>query len=171
MKTISGVRFVTLAAFTLVLASCALFGKGEPSDYNAQDGDFTGYEKWALAAKSSTPSAELGQAHAGADATLTRFIYVKDNAKRKDSGQFPVGTVIAKHQQKADGSLVGPGVAMVKRAKGFNAAAGDWEWFMLDAKTGAFAKNDKGEAVRGAIQGCIGCHTQAAGKDYAFTVK
>ena len=168
----NGLRFVSLSlTASLVLGSCALFAKPEPSDFEARDGDFAGYSGWALAAKTSGSSPLLGMAHDAKNPDVTRFIYVKDDAKRKSNGQFPVGTILVKQSQIKDGSLVGVATAMVKRAKGFNSEAGDWEWFMLEPKSGAIIKNAQGEAQRGKIGFCIACHTDASETDYSFTVK
>jgi hypothetical protein len=155
----------------LTLGSCALFGGGEPSDFDARDGDFAGYETWALAGTTTGASDQLEMAHDAKNPAVTRYIFVKDDASRKSNGQFPVGTIIAKQSRLSDGTLVGVATAMVKRAKGFNTAGGDWEWFMLDPKTGVIAKNPKGEVQRGKIGFCITCHADAEGQDYAFTVK
>jgi Cytochrome P460 len=169
---INGLRFVLFSLTTsLLLGSCALFGGGEPSDFDARDGDFAGYEKWALVAKTTGASDQLEMAHDAKNPAVTRNIFVKDDAKRKSDGQFPVGTIIAKQSRLTDGTLVGVATAMVKRAKGFNAAAGNWEWFMLDPKTGAILKNPQGEVQRGKLGMCIACHIDAEGQDYAFTVK
>jgi hypothetical protein len=165
-------RFVLLSLIaSLLLGSCALFGGGEPSDFDARDGDFAGYEKWALAAKTTGASPLLGMAHDAKNPDVTRFIFVKDDAKRKSDGQFPIGTILVKQSQIKDGSLVGVATAMVKRVKGYNAAAGDWEWFMLEPKTGTIIKNAQGEAQRGKIEFCIACHADVSEQDYSFTVK
>jgi hypothetical protein len=169
---INGLRFVALSlTASLTLGSCALFGGGEPSDFDARDGDFAGYSTWSLAAKTTGASPLLGMAHDAKNPDVTRFIYVKDGAKRKSNSQFPVGTILVKQSQLKDGSLVGVATAMVKRAKGYNADGGDWEWFMLDPKTGTMVKNAQGEVQRGKIGFCIACHTDASETDYSFTVK
>jgi Cytochrome P460 len=171
-KMINATRFVLLGlTASLLLGSCALFGRQEPSDFEARDADFAGYGTWSLAAKTTGASDQLDIAHDAKNPAVTRYIFVKDDAKRKSDGQFPVGTLIVKQSRLSDGTLVGVATAMVKRAKGYNAAAGNWEWFMLDPKTGVIAKNPQGEAQRGKIGFCIACHTDAEGQDYAFTVK
>jgi hypothetical protein len=172
MKRLNAIQYLSLSLVaSLTLASCALFAKPEPKDFDAQNGDFANYATWTLAAKTSGATDQLDVAHDAKNPAVTRYIFVKDDAKRKENGQYPVGTIIAKQSRLADGSLVGVATAMVKRAKGYNAAAGDWEWFMLDPKTGAIVQNPKGEAQRGKIGFCIACHADAEGQDYAFEVK
>jgi Cytochrome P460 len=168
----NGFRFVLLAvAAGLSLGSCALFGGGEPSDFDARDGDFAGYEKWALLGTATGATDQLEMAHDAKNPLVTRFIFVKDNAKRKSDGQYPVGTIIAKQSRLADGSLVGVATAMVKRAKGFSPNAGNWEWFMLEPKTGTIIKNPQGEIQRGKIAMCISCHADGESNDFTFPIK
>ena len=172
MNTLNSVRFGLLSlSAILTLAACALFARPEPTDFDARDGDFAGYEKWTLVAQKTGASDQLDMAHDAKNPAVTRNIFVKDDAKRKDNGQYPIGTLIAKQSQLSDGTLVGVATAMVKRAKGFNTAAGDWEWFMLDPKTGVIVKNKEGIVQRGKIGFCITCHTDAEGQDFVFGVK
>lgn len=172
MNKFNGIQIALIGvAASLTLGSCALFGGGEPSDFDARDGDFAGYEKWALAGTTTGASDQLDIAHDAKNPAVTRYIFVKDNAKRKSDGQYPVGTIIAKQSRLADGSLVGVATAMVKRAKGFSPNAGNWEWFMLEPKTGTIIKNPQGESQRGKISMCIACHVDAEATDYSFTVK
>ncbi len=172
MNKFNGIQIALIGvAASLTLGSCALFGGGEPSDFDARDADFAGYSTWSLAAKTTGPSEELEMAHDAKNPAVTRFIFVKDDAKRKSNGQFPVGTIIAKQSRLADGTLVGVATAMVKRAKGFSPNAGNWEWFMLEPKTGTIIKNPKGEIQRGKISMCITCHTDAEATDYSFLIK
>jgi hypothetical protein len=172
MNKPNGIRIVLLGfTASLMLASCAPNKAQEASDFEARDGDFAGYATWALAAKATGATDQLDIAHDAKNPDVTRYIFVKDDAKRKSDGQFPVGTLIVKQSRLSDGTLVGVATAMVKRAKGYNAAAGNWEWFMLEPKTGIIAKNPQGEVQRGKIGFCIACHTDAEGQDYAFTVK
>jgi Cytochrome P460 len=171
-KMMNGFRFVLLGVGTSVLlGSCALFGGGEPNDFDARDNDFAGYEKWALLGTTTGASDQLEMAHDAKNPAVTRYIFIKDDAKRKSDGQFPVGTIIAKQSRLADGTLVGVSTAMVKRAKGFNPTAGNWEWFMLEPKTGTIIKNPQGEVQRGKISMCITCHTDAEGTDFSFLAK
>jgi hypothetical protein len=62
--------------------------------------------------------------------------------------------------------------AMVKRGNNFNAAGGDWEWFMLNSDGSIAVDATSGMAMRGAnlMNGmCIGCHQGASSKDYVYS--
>ncbi len=167
----NGVRWLALATFgATVLLGCSLGTKPEPADFDAKDADFVGFDGWTLAAKTNTPSDLLKQAHGGTDPSVTRFVYVKDNAKRKESGQFAVGTVIVKRMQKTDGSFAGA-TAMVKRGSTFDPANNNWEYFGLDPKTAMIAKRQDGTFNRGKTAACIACHLDALAQDFVFSVK
>jgi hypothetical protein len=158
---------VLLGAGTL---GCSMANKPEPADFDAKDADFAGFDRWALAAKTNMPSDSLKAAHSGTDPTVTRFIYVKDNAKRKESGQFPVGTLVVKRVQKADGTF-GGAVGMVKRGATFDPQNNNWEYLVLNPTTGAVALSQNGNPNRGKLAGCIACHLDAANTDFVFSVK
>jgi hypothetical protein len=80
-KMMNGSRFVLLSlTASLLLGSCALFAKPEPSDFDARDGDFAGYEKWALAGTTTGESDQLDMAHDAKNPAVTRYIFVKDDA-------------------------------------------------------------------------------------------
>jgi Cytochrome P460 len=169
MVKISGLGFLKLALVGAALFAVYGFSRAqsqEPTEFIAEDKDFADYTKWKEAAKVSSASPELGQAHQAADPEITRVIYVNDKA-RKENGQFPVGTIVVKQQVKKDGTVTGA-VAMVKRGNKFNEKGGDWEWFTITPATQTIAKDANGNARRGATAGCIGCHTQAEKKDYVF---
>lgn len=146
----------------------------EPADLNATNQDFLNFANWTLVTKTNGSTSGLGAAHSANDPTAFRWIYIKDNKTRKADGTFPVGTILVKEFRNADGTLktTNP-VAMVKRAKGFNAQAGDWEWFTLDRTTGNIGKNaSTGAELRGANLGngsCNNCHNGAKDKDFVFS--
>ncbi len=164
MKRLVGLSFVSLL-LPMLLSACFLFPAKE---FIASDEDFAGYDKWAVAGKATGPGAQIGPAHAANTADTTRTIYIKNDTAREANGQYPVGTVIVKDFKDKDGKILGIS-GMTKRGNGFNAAAGDWEWFSIDAATGKIAVGADGKARRGATAGCISCHTQAKDKDYVFT--
>jgi hypothetical protein len=171
MLKLSAFRWLVLGSlFGAGLLSCTMGNKPEPADFEAKDADFAGFDQWALAAKTNMPSDLLKQAHGGTDPSVTRFVYVKDNAKRKESGQFPVGTIIVKRMQKPDGSFSGAS-AMVKRGSSFDPANNNWEYFGLDVKTGGIAKRQDGTINRGKTAACINCHVDALAQDFVFSVK
>jgi len=62
---------------------------------------------------------------------------------------------------------------MVARESGYDKDNKNWFWVKY-TKDGAVAKNPKGMALAGRVakgqtKGCIGCHSQAGGKDYLFS--
>ena len=73
---------------------------------------------------------------------------------------FPVGSVIVKEKLADDGKVSGVG-GMVKRAAGFDAANGDWEYFYY-ARPSEFST--------GRIRSCIDCHRAAKTNDYVYSV-
>jgi hypothetical protein len=142
-----------------------------PTEYIATNDSFKSIESWTLGAENLGVDPSLGAAHAGNDSTVTRSIYFKDNAKPAN-GKYPVGSIVVKHSHNPAGT-VAMYTAMVKRGNNFDAANGDWEYFML-AGDGQIAKTEGGMEMRGngatMLNGmCLGCHTNASSKDYIFT--
>lgn len=87
-------------------------------------------------------------------------VYVNDAAKRAmaaGASVYPPGAVIVK--EKVGQDAVG---GMVKRAPGFDAANGDWEYFYA-SRGGPF--------TTGRLANCIACHAQAKNADYVFALK
>ena len=74
---------------------------------------------------------------------------------------FPVGSVIVKEKLAGDGKVSGVG-GMVKRAVGYDASNGDWEYFYY-GKPGDFSS--------GRIGSCIDCHRAAKTNDYVYSVR
>jgi len=74
---------------------------------------------------------------------------------------FPAGAVIVKEKLARDGSVAAVG-GMIKRAAGFDAGNGDWEYFFA-AKAGGFST--------GRMENCIACHAQAKATDYVYSVR
>ncbi|HNN49574.1 MAG TPA: cytochrome P460 family protein [Pseudomonadota bacterium] len=144
----------------------AMSGCGS-STFEAQDADFVGFTSWAQTTaprQGGGPSASvLGQAHSATDATITRSMYINNNANRGSDGQFPVGTILVKAHTKG-GAMIG-GTAMAKRGGDFNPGAKGWEWFVLSASGTIMVRG--GADVMGGI--CNGCHTAAQNTDFVFT--
>jgi len=97
------------------------------------------------------------------DSTITRTIYINNNASRGSDGQFPVGTILVKAHTKA-GAMIG-GTAMAKRGGDFNPGAKGWEWFVLNSSGGIMVRGGA-EVMDGA---CNNCHGGASTTDYVFT--
>lgn len=78
-----------------------------------------------------------------------------DAANQVGTVDYPIGTVI-QHV---------PHEAMVKRRPGFNPAADDWEFFLLDVSAqGTTIKSRGTTEVANALGSCQGCHVQAERK-------
>ena len=98
--------------------------------------------------------------------TPVRFFFVANGlgnldetlkvARSKDGGVYPVGSIV---------QLV-PQEAMVKRAKGFNPAGNDWEFFFLDVsdKGATIVTRGKNEVKNRFGGQCSACHALAEPK-------
>jgi hypothetical protein len=99
-------------------------------------------------------------------------IYMNEIAARdfgRSSATYAPGAVIVKQKMLLSyhGKKSAAGVAvadkgvggMVKRAKGFDPAHGDWEYFYFE---------DAAKIESGRISSCIQCHDAARGTDYVF---
>lgn len=74
--------------------------------------------------------------------------------------KFPEGAVIVKEKLSGDGnSMTGIG-GMVKRAKGYDPANGDWEFFFY---------TPGGDFTTGKLANCIDCHNGGK-RDHVFSV-
>lgn len=103
---------------------------------------------------------------------FSREIYRWQTAVRATDGQFPVGTLLLKSASTVDSTgqrhypPLGGITAMVKRGAGFDAANGDWEWFMFSHEDSSVARGN------GTMMNmCISCHSAAnsgTGTDFVF---
>ncbi len=133
-------------------------------EFVAEDGTFNGFLNWTLEATFNGADPSLGGAHGGNNDTTIREVFFLDSQDPVD-GLYPVGTVIVKYTTLSTGGK--EVTAMVKRGNDFDAAAGDWEYFMLN-DDGTIGDNGN---MRGAelFNGmCKGCHSQAS-TDYVFS--
>ena len=71
--------------------------------------------------------------------------------------EFPVGAVIVK-EKLGDKKEVTGVAGMIKRASGYDASNGDWEFFFY---------TPGGEFSSGKVANCIDCH-KGAGRDHVF---
>lgn len=97
------------------------------------------------------------------------------NAAARDAFEagtsYPVGAVVVKEKgthpyQLDDGSNANPpdGVGgMIKRAAGYDAEHGDWDYFYFDTPL-----KDASSIESGTIASCVNCHRGAADRDYVF---
>jgi hypothetical protein len=82
-----------------------------------------------------------------------------DETLSKKGKVFPVGAMIVKEKLDRKGGVTGVG-GMIKRAAGFDAKNGDWEYFYADERGSLLSK--------ARLESCVNCHTQAREKDFVF---
>ena len=106
----------------------------------------------------------------GPHANTGVLIFMNDIAAaafRTNANSYPVGAVVVKHKTPhgyilKDGKHVLGDVGvggMVKRAPGFDAKHGDWEYFYFE---------DRNQIESGRISACVQCHDSAKQRDYIF---
>lgn len=91
------------------------------------------------------------------------FIYANDSAADSIAGKkktFPVGAVIVKEKLGKDLNSVSGVGGMIKRAKGYDPANGDWEFFY---------STPGGDFTTGKLANCIDCHNGGK-RDHVFSV-
>ncbi len=141
-----------------------------PQEFVANSTTFQDFETWSLDAVNVGPSPSLSSAHAGNDSTVTRNVYF-NNGQDRVNGTYPIGTIIAKRSTNPAGT-VDEIVGMAKRGNGFNTAAGNWEWFMLNVN-GTIAVDSSGNELRGGANfmggACNSCHSAASANDFTFS--
>ena len=135
-------------------------------EFSVSEAIFDNYASWYVVAVNQGPDEALGAAHAGNDQDATRTIYfMSPNLMPTGNGDYPWGAAIIKEVKDGDGKLIGL-TAMVKRGGDFNPNADGWYWYR-------WVIDDNGQVdgimAEGAVDGCNGCHAQAAGSDYVFT--
>jgi len=82
------------------------------------------------------------------------------NMMRTGQGTYPEGSIILKQKlMDPSGNKTELYTGMRKRARGYNPAMGDWEFFTLDA-TGQTV------TARGKIESCMDCHAKYKATDY-----
>lgn len=147
-----------------IMTSCSDSNSSNIADeFIAGNSDFANWTSWTKVDEKQGPDPALGEAHSGNDSTVKRIIYIKDNAQRGSSGQFPVGTRVVKETRDKDGNLMMI-TAMAKRGGTFNQSHNGWEWFVLEDN----AIKDRGADLMGGM--CSGCHSAVKStKDYVFS--
>ncbi len=76
--------------------------------------------------------------------------------------QFPVGSVIVREKlSSADAAAADVMVVMVKRERGFNRKANDWEFLMIDGGLSKIIHREK-------TGSCRDCHVREKDNDYVF---
>lgn len=164
-----GVLFIALA---LLVAACQAGGEEAGADLPEADGsavmdyvtDTSPYTEWG-----TWPSDEWNNFNAnlvsGAPHGNVVRIYVNDIALEAADGfdeELPEGSMIVKENYVGT-DPENPGdldaVTIMYKVEGFNAEASDWFWVK--------AKPDGSQIdAEGAVDGCIGCHSQGGNQDY-----
>jgi hypothetical protein len=74
---------------------------------------------------------------------------------------YPEGAVIVREKLKTEASTPEVLTAMIKRKKGFNPEANDWEFLLISGDATKIRKREK-------IGACLSCHESVNGKDFVF---
>lgn len=93
-------------------------------------------------------------------------VYVNDVARHamleEENPQFPVGSIIIREKlARSDDTRPQLVIALVKRERGFNPQANDWEFLKMDGAVSRFTLREKEGS-------CRDCHAQQKGKDFVF---
>lgn len=93
------------------------------------------------------------------------YVHIYANPSAAESiaakgAEFPVGAVIVKEKLGKDWNSVSGVGGMVKRAKGYDPANGDWEFFYY---------TPGGEFTTGKLANCVDCHNGGK-RDHVFSV-
>lgn len=74
---------------------------------------------------------------------------------------YPEGAVIVREKLKTEAGAPELLTAMIKRKKGFNPEANDWEFLLVSGNATKIRKREK-------IGDCLDCHGSVAPKDFVF---
>lgn len=97
--------------------------------------------------------------------------FLKMYLNRKAAGnvaELPSGSIVVKENYTPEKTLAA--VTVMYRNKGYNPAAGDWYWVKYNPNGSVAVKPTPSGDVRlgGKVTGCIDCHSDAGGGDFAF---
>lgn len=77
---------------------------------------------------------------------------------------FPEGSILIKEKYSASsGGSPMLYTAMIKRTRGFNPQAGDWEYFVVNL-------GPSRDVIRTGMDGCIKCHQMVSGYGHVFSI-
>jgi hypothetical protein len=97
--------------------------------------------------------------------TLFGAVYLNDIARnvltQSEPLVYPEGAVIVREKLETEAASPELLTAMIKRKKGFNPAANDWEFLVLSGDATKINKREKTGA-------CQSCHQSASAKDFVF---
>jgi hypothetical protein len=74
---------------------------------------------------------------------------------------YPEGAVIVREKLATEAGSPEVLTAMIKRKKGFNPAAGDWEFLVISGDATKITKREK-------TGSCQSCHQSVSAKDFVF---
>ena len=74
---------------------------------------------------------------------------------------YPEGAVIVREKLKTEAGSPELLTAMIKRKKGFNPEANDWEFLLVSGDATKIKKREK-------VGDCLSCHESVIGKDFVF---
>lgn len=113
----------------------------------------------------SKPKKDPGVSHENS-ADSFGVVYVNDIARRalfdEKNPKFPTGSVIVREKLlQANDAVAQMLVVMVKRERGFNSKARDWEFLMIDGGLSKILRREK-------TGDCRNCHEQKKKQDFVF---
>lgn len=154
------------AAFLVFSCSSTSDSKDE---FIATLSDFEGYTSWTEMETLYGPDQLLQTAH-GANDSLYRTVYVKNNAQPNSKGNYATGTLIVKELRTESGELTGALTMMAKRGADFNPDGNGWEWFMTSTDlTTVLTQGDNATAGGGLCASChAGANANNNGTDWVF---
>jgi len=124
-----------------------------------------GYQHWAAPDGEKAEEFYPGNSPHGA--------FIKTHLNRTATAQskkLPVGSIIVKENFSKDKKLMI--VTVMYKSKGYDPEHNDWWYakYMPDGKVATMKMkgSDKVMKLAGKVQGCINCHEDAGGEDYAF---
>ncbi len=101
------------------------------------------------------------------DRYITVYVNPIGETAMMKGGEFPVGSIIVKEKQPGGSVLLKPGgpmllnTVMIKRAKGYNPACGDWQFAAIDGFTAKLNGDGK-------LESCMFCHKDQAKQDFVY---
>jgi hypothetical protein len=162
-----------VAAMGPVALSGARRGSGSPTEPDIMTA-VKSYTTWARVTRSpywvspaiSALCASPGGGKANPHASPYINVYVNETGRtamlKPGAVTFPEGSVIVKEkgngEQAAEPELL---TVMVKRARGYNPAVGDWEFAVVDGTVTSVQ-------ARGKLANCMECHKTVSSSDYVF---
>jgi Cytochrome P460 len=116
-----------------------------------------------------TRPAKKNDAGSHVDSQSIGVVYMNNLASKVFSGEisqvFPVGSVIVReklpHRDAKQPELL---AVMIKRERGFNLKAGDWQFLTVDGASSQVKEHKKKDA-------CLECHESARDRDFVFQLK